>query len=258
MTGLPSEQVLELADRVEDYLGGWHPERGRRREMDLFDAVIATLFYYRHNCSQEVTGVVSGVSQSTISRIVNALEEPIAAVLDCEVPELVEVMTGRVIIPDGTLIPTGNRAAHRELYSGKRHRSGAAVQILSGTDGHLRHVGEPIAGSIHDVRAFRETGLADVLAEHMDNNLVIADMGYRGEPVITPVRKPPKGELSPAQVDANKHLSGIRSAVERCIAHLKNWKILATGYRRPLRKLATCLAAVAALEFYRLNWASSE
>jgi hypothetical protein len=65
-------------------------------------------------------------------------------------------------------------------------------------------------------------------------------------------------ELSPAQVDANKHFSGIRSAVQRCIAHLKNWKILATGYRRPLRKLAICLAAVAALEFYRLNWASSE
>lgn len=108
MTGLPSEQVLELVDRVEDYLGGWHPERGRRREMELFDAVIATLFYYRHNCSQEVTGVVFGVSQSTISRMVNALEEPIAAVLDCEVPELVEVITGRVIIPDGTLIPTRN------------------------------------------------------------------------------------------------------------------------------------------------------
>jgi hypothetical protein len=44
MTGLEYEQVLELEDRVEDYLGGWHPERGRRREMELFDAVIATLF----------------------------------------------------------------------------------------------------------------------------------------------------------------------------------------------------------------------
>jgi DDE superfamily endonuclease len=78
------------------------------------------------------------------------------------------------------------------------------------------------------VRACRETGLAAVVAEHMDNNLVITDLGYRGEPVLTPVRKPPKGELSPAQTKANKHLSGIRSAVERCIAHLKNWKILAT------------------------------
>lgn len=258
MTGLVYEQVLELVGRIEDYLGSWHPQRGRRREMELFDAVLATLFYYRHDSSQEVTGVVFGVSQSTISRMVNTLEESIAAVLDCEVPELVEVITGRVIIPDGTLIPTRNRAAHPELYSGKRHRSGAAVQILSGTDGRLRHVGEPIAGSIHDVRAFRETGLAAVLAEHMGNNLVIADLGYRGEPVLTPVKKPPKGKLSPAQIKANKHLSGIRSAVERCIAHLKNWKILTIGYRRPLRKLTLCLAAVAALEFYRLNWASSE
>jgi DDE superfamily endonuclease len=258
MTGLEYEQVLELVDRIKDYLGGWHPQCGRRREMELFDAVLATLFYYRHDCSQDVTGVVFGVSQPTISRMVNTLEEPIAAVLDCEVPELVEVITGRVIIPDGTLIPTRNRAAHPELYSGKRHRSGAAVQILSGTDGRLRHVGEQIVGSIHDVRAFRETGLAAMLAEHMDNNLVIADLGYRGEPVLTPVKKPPKGELSPAQIKENKHLSGIRSAVERAIAHLKNWKILAIGYRRPLRKLALCLAAVAALEFYRLNWVGSE
>lgn len=155
-----------------------------------------------------------------------------------------EVIAGRVIIPDGTLIPTRNRAAHRELYSGKRHRSGAAVQILSDTEGQLRHVGEPVAGSVHDVTAFRRTGLAGVLVEHMNNNLVIADLGYLGEPVVTPVKKPPKGELSSAQIESNKHLSGIRSAVERCIAHLKNWKILATGYRLPLGKLAICLAAV--------------
>jgi hypothetical protein len=58
MTGLVYEQVLELVDRTENYLGGWHPQRGRRREMELFDAVLATLFYYRHDCSQEVTGVV--------------------------------------------------------------------------------------------------------------------------------------------------------------------------------------------------------
>ena len=57
----------------------------------------------------------------------------------------------------------------------------------------------------------------------------------------------------PPQQASNKSLSGIRAAVERCIAHLKNWKILASGYRRPLRKLSICLTAVTALEFYRLN-----
>jgi hypothetical protein len=37
--------------------------------MDLFDAVLATLFYSRHDGSQDVTGVVFGVSQPTISRM---------------------------------------------------------------------------------------------------------------------------------------------------------------------------------------------
>jgi DDE superfamily endonuclease len=82
------------------------------------------------------------------------------------------MITGRVITPDGTLILTRHRAVHPELYSGKCHRSGAAVQILSDTQGQLRNVGELIAGSLHDVTAFRQTGLANVLAEHMNENLV--------------------------------------------------------------------------------------
>jgi hypothetical protein len=139
-----------------------------------------------------------------------------------------------VIIPDGALIPTRNRAAHPELYSDKRHQSGAAVQILSGIEGRLHHVGEPIAGSIHDVRTFRQTGPAAALTEHMTNNLVIADLDYRGEPVVTPVSKPLKGKLSPAQIKANKRLSSIRSAVERRIAHLK------TGRRWPPDSVDHC------------------
>jgi hypothetical protein len=87
------------------------------------------------------------------------LKEPIAAVLDCEVPELLEVSTDRMLISDSTLTPTRNHAAHAELQSGKRHRSGAAVQIVAAADGRLRHVGEPLAGSTHDVTAFRYTGL---------------------------------------------------------------------------------------------------
>lgn len=73
------------------------------------------LFYCRHNCSQEVTGSVFGVSQPMISRVVNDLEEPIATVLACEVPELPEMIEGRVVIFDGTLIHTGNRGAQPEL-----------------------------------------------------------------------------------------------------------------------------------------------
>jgi hypothetical protein len=258
MTGLAYDQVAELVARVEDYLGGWQPTCGRPREMELFDAVTATLFYYRHNLSQDVTAAVFGVSQATISRVINAVEEPIAAVLDCEVPELAEAIDGRVVITDGTLLPTGNRAGQRELYSGKRRRSGAAIEVLCHLDGRLAHVGDPMVGSTHDLTAFRASGLADALAEHMTNNMVFGDLGYLGEPVVMPVKTPKNGDLSPAQKAANKHFSGLRAAVERCIAHLKNWKIIATGYRRPLQKLAICLLAVTGLEFYRLNWQGFE
>jgi hypothetical protein len=58
-----------------------------------------------------------------------------------------------------------------------------------------------------------------VLAEHMDDNLVIADLGYRGEPIITPVRKPRKASSHPPRLKENKNLSGIRCAVERCLAN---------------------------------------
>ena len=148
MTGLSVEQAFELADRVEDYLDGWQPVCGRRRAIGLFEAIVATLFYYRHNQSQQVTAAVFGISQPTVSRIVTAVEEPIAAVCDPQVPKLVELLAGRVILTDGTLIPTGHRAGHRELYSGTRRRAGAAAQVLSDTEGQLRHVSEPTAGSV--------------------------------------------------------------------------------------------------------------
>lgn len=90
--------------------------------------------------------------------------------------------------------------------------------------------------------------LADRIEDYL--GVFIADLGLSRRTRRHPGDETTEGELPPAQTEENKHLSGIHSAVERCIAQLKNWKILATGYRRPLRKLAPCLAAVTALEFY--------
>ena len=38
-----------------------------------------------------------------------------------------------------------------------------------------------------------------------------------------------------------------------CIAHLKNWRILAYGYRRLTSNFADALAAVTKLEIYRTS-----
>ena len=68
------------------------------------------------------------------------------------------------------------------------------------------------------------------------------------------MKKPRGGELSVGNKENNRMISSIRSAVERCIGHLKNWKILATGYRGRLAELPGIIRIITALEFYRLGW----
>ena len=105
-------------------------------------------------------------------------------------------------------------------------------------------------GAMHDRKAFTECGWEDL----MSNISVIADPGYQGTDAITPMKKPKGGELSVGNKENNRKISSIRSAVERCIAHVKNWKILATGYRGRLAELPNVIRIITSLEFYRLGW----
>jgi DDE superfamily endonuclease len=103
---------------------------------------------------------------------------------------------------------------------------------------------------MHDRKAFSECGWENQLAD----TSVIGDPGYQGTHAITPRKKPKGGALSIGDKANNKTISSLRSAVERCIAHLKNWKILATGYRGRLAELPNVIQIITSLEFYRLGW----
>jgi hypothetical protein len=103
---------------------------------------------------------------------------------------------------------------------------------------------------MHDRKALTESGWEDLLTDAD----VIADPGYQGTDAITPRKKPRGGELSTGDKANNKVISSIRSAVERCIAHVKNWKMLATGYRGRLAELPHVIRIITSLEFYRLGW----
>ena len=75
-----------------------------------------------------------------------------------------------------------------------------------------------------------------------------------GTSAITPTKRPRGSELSESRREVNAHISSMRSAVERAIAHLKNWKILATGYRARLAELPNIIRIIARLDFYRRGW----
>ena len=53
--------------------------------------------------------------------------------------------------------------------------------------------------------------------------------------MITPKRKPPNLPLHPDDKTYNKTVNQIRYKIERVIANIKTWRVLHTGYRRPLQ-----------------------
>ncbi|MEY9988443.1 hypothetical protein ABIE67_000475 [Streptomyces sp. V4I8] len=52
----------------------------------------------------------------------------------------------------------------------------------------------------------------------------------------------------------NQSIGKLRVAVERAIAHLKDWKVLATRYRGPLTRFPLVAKTVTALAFYKNGW----
>jgi hypothetical protein len=248
-TGLAADQIEELVVRIwqivqcrEEQL--WPPVVG------LYRAVVLTLVYVRQNLNQAAVGDLFGLSQPTVSRVYRGILPLIGEALCLHVPDLEEAIRGRLVLVDGTDVPTGNRAGHEDNYSGKRRRAGLNIQVAADTDGGLLGISTTLPGSMHDRKAFTECDWEDLLADIP----TIADPAYQGTHAITPRKKPKGGELSTGDKANNKTISSLRSAVERCIAHFKNWKILATGYRGRLAELPGIVHIITALEFYRIGW----
>ncbi|MEU2159444.1 transposase family protein [Streptomyces sp. NPDC019396] len=151
-------------------------------------------------------------------------------VLAGHVPDPAEACAGRIGLVDGTLVTTWDRRSEgTTLFSGKHRDTGFNLQVAATLAGDLLAVSAPVPGSRHDIHAWRQSEFPDAFAEREG----IGDLGYVGSGLLTPRRKPPGQERSTGDKEANHLINTLRAAIERAIAHLKNWKIFATRYRSP-------------------------
>lgn len=251
ITGLTPEQLQDLIAQVAHALGQpWQPATGRRRELDLEDAVFVALVYARHNVTEELLGAFMGVDQATISRIITRLTPVIAQVTAPEIPteqDATDAVTGKVALVDGTLAPCWSWHGRRDLWAGKHKRTGHNVLLISDLNGRILYVADPLPGNAHDMNALKNTAVQRILKAAGDS---IGDKGFQGSGYYTPIKKPQGGELTWLQHDYNNQLSGLRAAVERAVAHLKNWRILHTDYRRPIETWQTSFQAAVGLYFF--------
>jgi len=247
-TGVTKDQFMAICRHIRGLSTGdrrtpWPPILG------LPGSVQVTLTYLRRNRTQADLAETHGVSQPTISRAVSTLTPLIADALADWVPVVEDLHADTAYVVDGTLLPCWSWADRPELYSGKHHTTGLNVQVAATLTGTLAWVSDPLPGSTHDATALRASAVLDEL----DASTWIADRGYQGTGMITPIKKKPGTELSDDRKHFNTAVNRIRHLIERTIAHLKTWRILHTDYRRPFTTFRQTITAVIALHFYTLT-----
>lgn len=222
--------------------------------MPLYTAIVVVLFDLRHNLPADVTGELFGCSGQTVEAYRDELEPLVDMVLMPLFEEICSQAQREGALVDGFVVPVGERSAAEDLFSDKKGYCGQNVQVVSTLCGRLADVGEPCPGSMHDSRAFRESGVAERWKAHYQEGGMgmTGDKGYQGTGIFTPYKKPPGGELTPVRRACNTALNRLRAAVERTIAHLKLWKVLKTGFRRSLDEFPAVLRLVAKLEVFRV------
>jgi len=252
MTGLRTEQLIELVMRVHAAREEGFASRGRPYALGLFGSVALVVCLMRTNITQAFAGAIFGVSQSTVSRRWEVLRPLIGQVLTEFVPHPGELVGAGSVLVDGTVCPTWDWRHIPDLYSAKAGYPGMNIQIAATLSGHLVAVGGiPIHGARHDAYAFAASGLATQLTDIS----TAADLGYVGVDgiEIVPIKRIPGGELTTSQAEFNTAFSKIRAAVEHAIAHLKTWRMLSEEggrYRAPIEKYQSMLKAVIGLYFF--------
>jgi len=256
MTGLTSDQADQL---VLDVYATSSLDPARRRALGPYRSVLVVLLYLRHNLSQALIAELFGCSQPTVSRLVGRLMPIIITVLTPTAEKTAERELRSTVRVDGFLAPTGDRRKDTftsGMYSGKRHACGFNIQVVGSWHGTLVLTGEPLPGSMHDAKAWHESGLAEKFAGrlHADGGPGgYGDTAYTGTGLCVPERKPKGQPLTESARDFNRKVASQRASVERVIAHLKNWKLLATGYRGLLDRFDTFLDTITKLEIYRIS-----
>lgn len=138
---------------------------------------------------------------------------------------------------DGTLVPTtraqveGPTKGVDLFWSGKHHRHGVNLQVISAPDGYPLWVAEARPGREHDANASVKTGIEAEIAllnigvdpeEHL---LVLVDLGYekfRAFPAVVMGHKKPKGgKLTEDQQEWNRLIGAKRALAEKANADLK-------------------------------------
>ena len=269
---LPALREAEQARRSQRprqrAVGGGHPF-----ELAGRDQILLTVVWLRQYPIHEVLGYLFGVSDSTVSRVIQRvlplleqagrdtmrLPDPgkkrrrtLDALLAAlpEVVVIIDRFEQRVQRPE-------NRQAADDLYSGKKKQHTLKSQVAVDEEGRIVDVAESARGPTADSTLLEQSGLLARLPAGVG---AMGDLGYVGIDKLHPTglgaapRKKPRGQPRPAAAIAyNTAFSRRRIVVEHSIGRLRRFQSLSQTDRHQRRGHTARVQAVAGLVNRRLD-----
>ena len=255
-------QRLERADRQRQ-MGG-----GRDSELDERDQILLTVVWLRVYPTQEVLGYLFGVSDSTVSRIIQRvlpiLEQSGRDTMRMPDPGRKRRRSLDQLLQDtpelAVVIDSFEQKVQRpkdpndrdRFYSGKKKTHTLKSQVAVDEDsGAIVDVSESVAGPTADMTLLEQSGLMNRLPEGVGG---IGDLAYVGiaklhpEGLAASPRRKPRGKPRPPEdVAFNTVFSRRRIIVENTIGRLRRYQSLTQTDRQHRQNHAARVRAVAGL-----------
>ena len=205
------------------------------------------MLYLQENIRQQALASIFGTSQPTISRAINTVLNILDVVLPPP-PRPKDLMSQHTYLMARSCRAGGGKTPET-LCSGKHHRAGHNLQVLTDQAGEIFYISKAttrINPWHHSYKKHWLIRLYATLALHCT-----ADKGYVGLGCNTPFKKRPGKPLLGWQRRFNKGINQIRYVIERSIAHLKVWRILSIPCRLPQPTTIRAINVIRKIMFYQ-------
>lgn len=209
------------------------------------DKLFFLLFYFRHYPTQEVLAFLFGFGQPQACEWIHRLTPIVNRALgrQLQLPardaagleQVLRACPGLEFLIDGTERPTrrpGDGGRRKEDYSGqqKRHTKKNIVVTEKAT-GRVLGLGQTQPGSRHDKACVDAEGYT-----FPEGSILYQDTGFQGYAPAgvdtrQPKKKPRGGELTAAEKEANRRISGERIGVEHSIGGVKVFRVVHDVFR---------------------------
>ena len=296
IVGLSLKQVNELTKKLlpiwsraeEERLNNFSRKRaigaGPKYHLEKLDEkLIGILLYYRQYPTQEFLGVMLGLSQSAISRLLSRMLSLIELAADPKLNDYlaeakktwcnlnrpgswIEFLESYPELKDTSTDATEqkchrskNQKKQKQFYSGKRKQHTIKTQLTVASFGHsgrILDVSNSYPGSTHDktILDIEKTPLKFPIMtpQRFDSGYQGAHKDYPNHYIIIPVKRPKGGELVDLEKDHNTAHSKRRVRSEHAIAKIKKFKVFAGLFRQPLEIYNQEFRNVAALINFKM------